>query len=219
MSYLKHKYDNLITQDIICHGVPSPMVWKRYLQTREIEAASKVQKAFFRDKKYSWEKYSVKYKFINNTEYEQTYLKDSYMKAFLSNLSLRPSCYYCCFKGKVRPSDFTLADFWGVKYIMPEMYDNKGTSLVFINSNKGRDLFKEIQNDLMYSGVDKDSAIKYNQAMIYSVGKPAKRNYFMKHINSRPFDIVLRKSIPSLQIRHILGKVKRMIIKNNRMGV
>jgi len=111
-TYLGKEYDNLIMQDIICHGVPSPLVWQKYITLRETKAGSKIGRTFFRHKKYGWKTYSVRFEFSNRTEYEQIFSKDLFMRAFLANLCLRPSCYNCHFKSKERESDITLADFW-----------------------------------------------------------------------------------------------------------
>ena len=136
-SYLRKPYENLFTQDIICHGVPSPMVWKKYVDEREKKAASTTQRMFFRHKKYGWKTFAVLFEFLNSTVYMKNLHDDSFMRAFLSNLCLRPSCYNCSFKSIKRQADITLADFWGVQNELPEMDDDKGTSLVLVHSVKG----------------------------------------------------------------------------------
>lgn len=179
LKYLKKDYDNLITQDIICHGVPSPKIWKYYLEYRQNKANSKVEKISFRDKNKSWKNYCVNMIFENDS-YIENFSSDDYMKAFLSNYCLRPSCYNCSFKTMTRPSDITLADFWGIQNIMPEMDDDKGTSLLCINSDKGKMLFDEIKNDTVYKTVALEEAVKFNPSMIQSSTLPPKRDYFMQ---------------------------------------
>lgn len=90
-SYLRKPYENLLTQDIICHGVPSPMVWEKYVEKCERKAASEMQRVFFRHKKYGWKSYSMAMEFTNHTKYIRTLLEDPYMRLFLSNSCLRPS--------------------------------------------------------------------------------------------------------------------------------
>ena len=97
------------------------------------------------------------------------------MKVFLKDLCLRPSCYDCHSKSLHRNSDITLADFWGIKEICPEMYDNKGTSLVFINSDKGKKLFDEILKDINYQEVNINEATKYNPSSFKSVNIARKK--------------------------------------------
>lgn len=188
LKYLGKEYEKLITQDIICHGTPSPFVWKTYLKDHEAKAGSKIQKVVFRYKKYGWKSFSMYLEFSNGTKYEKTHTEDTYMRCFLADLCLRPSCYECNFKDKMRASDFTLADLWGVSNIIPEFDDNKGTSLVLVNSEKGRNIFTLLTEYIRFDAVDVDQAIRFNSAMIKSVEKPAKRDTFMVEIIKQPFD-------------------------------
>ena len=115
------------------------------------------------------------------------------MKVFLKDLCLRPSCYDCHSKSLHRNSDITLADFWGIKEICPEMYDNKGTSLVFINSDKGKKLFDEILKDINYQEVNINEATKYNPSSFKSVNIPEKREEYMDNIFNNQFDKYSKK--------------------------
>ena len=130
------------------------------------------------------------------------------MQAFLKNLCLRPSCYDCAFKTKNRQADITLADFWGVQNVRPEMDDDKGTSLVILHSAKGKDVFNEISERLKYIEVNADEAIKHNSAMIKSVFKPKNRERFMINIQRKPFDKTVKKYC---NIRFI-NKVKNKLL-------
>lgn len=177
-AYLVKDYNTLFTQDLICHGVPSPAVWKRYVKYHEIEKDSKTIRTFFRYKKYGWKKYSLLFEYSDNREYTQPLTKDLYLKGFLSNLYLRDSCYHCCFKGKERISDITLADFWGVENIVPEINDDKGTSLVLINTDKGKRLFESVNSSLDVKSVDRNEALKYNTAAFQSATINPKRSQF-----------------------------------------
>lgn len=133
IAFLGKEYDNLICQDIICHGVPSPKIWKQYLKQFNIEKNAKI---LFRDKRTGWESYS--FTIDQREKYTQRASENLYMKVFLNNLCLRPSCYQCHSKGNFRKSDITLGDFWGVEKVCSEMYNEKGTSLILINSEKGK---------------------------------------------------------------------------------
>lgn len=187
-SYLGKEYKYLITQDFICHGVPSPMVWRKYLEYREDIAQSRAREISFRRKNYGWNNYSVWFKFSNGTEHVSTLLEDPYMKVFLSDLCLRSSCYNCAFKTKYRQADITLADFWGVSKILPEINDDKGTSLLILHSSKGKEIFKSISDKIYCCEVNVDDAIKFNSAMIKSVAKPNTRDLFMKSVKNKSFE-------------------------------
>ena len=107
----------------------------------------------------------MEFEYKNGQNYIKTLEQDPYMQAFLRNTSLRESCYNCQFKKKHRISDITLADFWGIENIAPEMDDDKGTSLVIINSEKGKKIFEQIKDKINYKQVDFEEAIRYNPSM------------------------------------------------------
>ena len=211
-SFLRKEYDNLYTQDIICHGVPSPMVWEKYLAERERKAASKTQRIFFRHKKYGWRTYAVLFEFSNNTAYVKSLQEDSFMRAFLSNSCLRPSCYNCSFKTAKRKADITLADFWGVQYVMSDMDDNKGTSLVLVHSDKGKGLISSIRENIVFKETNIDTAIKYNPALIHSAKVGSKRDDYMHEINVGYVDELSNKLFPI----NLKGKT---IIMLSKLGI
>lgn len=221
-TYLGKEYDNLIMQDIICHGVPSPMVWQKYLEYQSKINKSPVDRESFptfRRKDEGWKRYSVSFKFLNDTEYKETIDKDLYMRAFLSNICLRPSCYNCHSKSLERESDITLADFWGIENILPEMFDDKGTSLVLVNTEKGQSVFDAISKGMEYKAVDIDEAAKYNSAAFKSCIEPEKREWFMQNITADNFDKCVRKCTnPSLtkrferEVKAVLKRIYKMCI-------
>ena len=210
-SFLNKDYDNLITQDIVCHGAPSPKVWEKYVKFREIKAKSKISRVFFRNKEFGWKTFSLSFQFANRSKYVQIFKKDVYMQGFISNLYLRPSCYNCSFKTKVRLSDITLADFWGIQNVIPEMDDDRGVSLVAVNSEKGRKLFDAIKKNLVYKSVDIEQAIKYNTAMTESAPLHRNRKKFFRNISQSPFDGIIEKHLKSTFVIRFLGKMKRML--------
>lgn len=104
------------------------------------------------------------------------------MRGFLKNLYLRPSCYDCKFKSKERISDITLADFWGINDIYPDIDDDKGISLVIVHSIKGSNLFEKLKTNMFCIEVNIDNAIKYNKSMIISVKNNIERNKFFSEL-------------------------------------
>lgn len=180
-AYLKKDYDNLYTADFICHGVPSPAVWREYIKLREQRTNSKIKRISFRNKSSGWQRYSVYFEFENGTEYKKVLTGDPYMRGFLAHLYLRPSCSICSFKQKHRKSDITLADFWGVEKIKPEINDDKGISLVMIHSDNGKKLFNAVENKLTFSQTDFDKAIKENTSYYCSSkASPLSKNFYKK---------------------------------------
>ena len=213
LSFLKRDYKNLLTQDIICHGVPSPMVWEKYIEYREEQSECDTKRIFFRHKRQGWKNYSVNFVFKNHTEYIETLKKDPYMKGFLSDMCLRPSCYNCHFKSKERKSDFTLADFWGIQNICLDMDDDKGTSLVFVNSDKGAKIFDAIKDSIVIKEVEADKAICFNSAMIKSAHKPKQREKFLGDMQAHDFPQVIQKYCKTNIYVRICGTIRRHLKK------
>ena len=180
-AYLGQDYDHLIMQDVICHSAPSPRVWQDYLHTLEQQYGGKAVSVSFRDKRNGWEPYCIHITFDNGAEYIRPAANDPYQQGFIKGLYSRPSCYTCPFKGIARSSDITLADFWGVKEILPPAYHQSGTSLVLLHSEKGRDLFDEIGDEIHAMETDALTAIAFNQAAITATVMPQRHSYFAAH--------------------------------------
>ena len=131
---------NLITCEIICHGVPSYKIFDEYLKTISKTTLKNVS---FRDKTFGWKNYSIKIDF-NNSNKITPQKKDLFMKTFLSDIGLRESCYNCPFQQIPRIGDITLGDFWGVP---KELKNKNGTSAIIVNSEKGRELIEKLKRD------------------------------------------------------------------------
>lgn len=182
--YLGKTYDNLITVDILCHGVPSPKVWKAYLSYLEDRSKSKVYQVSFRNKSTGWKNYSVKVVFQKGREYISASSNNEFMQLFLHNICLRNSCYNCKFKALNRPSDITIGDCWGIEKYLPEMDDDKGTSVVLIHSLKGNDVFEKIKDKLIFKQGDVKQLTTGAKDSLNSVAKHPKRDKFFKKFNS-----------------------------------
>lgn len=208
-AYLGSEYDNLICMDFICHGVPSPKVWRSYMKYREKKAASKTKNVAFRYKENGWKMSSVKFEFESGREYIKRFTKDLYMRAFLSDLCLRPSCYECKFKKVNRVSDITLADFWGIESILPDVDDDRGTSLCIIRSETGMKIFEALSERMKCKKANLEDAIGYNLSMIESAPIPPKRRDFMRNITAKKFGTAARK----YSKRNSRSLIKRIIMK------
>ena len=212
-AFLGREYENLILQDIICHGVPSPKVWEMYKAYREEKTGSKIKKVSFREKESGWKTSSVSIQFANGETYIENLQKDIYMKAFLRNLDLRKSCYACHEKTVGRQSDITLADFWGIEKVMPEMDDDRGTSLVLIHSEKGETLFSALRDKMNMHEVEINEAIRHNSAAYKSVEKPIKRAAFLKNVTAENFTETVEKHLKKGYAVRFLEKIKRTVLK------
>lgn len=192
-SFLQRSYENLLCVDLICHGVPSPLVWRTYLSEQENRAGAPTRRTFFRHKKYGWKTYALLLEFSNNKTYESILSKDAFMQAFLQDACLRPSCHSCRFKKLNRVSDITIADYWGIQNQIPQMDDDKGTSLVLLHSAKGKEIFRSICENLSYQKVDVKTAISGNPSMLTSVKPHRHRDEFFDHLGKVPFDVLVKR--------------------------
>ena len=215
-SFLGKDYDNLYLQDIICHGVPSPLVWDKYKEYREERASSEISRVSFRSKKdTTWSAYNVDFEFKDGSKYKINHNDDIYMKAFLKHLSLRESCTDCKFKKNNRLSDITLADFWGIKNVKPEMDDGKGTSLVIVNSKRGQELLSRINDYMICEEVDFSRAIAGNPS--YNTTSKANLNsdkFFSELKDGEDFEMLVKKYIPKTsKLTKIERKIKNIFKK------
>lgn len=214
-AFLGREYAHLYTQDCICHGVPSPGVLRRYIEAEEKASGKRVCAVSFRNKSTGWKTYSVCVQYADGTEQYISYVQHPYMQAFLADLCLRPSCYACSFKGAHRAADFTLGDFWSVMRWAPDLNpDDKGTSLFFVHSNKGRQLLEEIKDDLLLKRLDFEQVTSDNFPMLQSIRCPRKREKFMRLCRTKGFEAAVHfgcKKKP-FAIR-ALRKVARYVLK------
>ena len=226
LAYLGHDYDNLITQDLICHGVPSPMAWRKYIHYRELLERSKVKSIFFRDKSYGWHDWHISFLFENGRTYKASQWEDMMIRSFLRGKCSRESCYDCCFKQKVRLADFTLADYWGIEHIAPELNDEKGISSVYVNSIKAEKIIEAIRENVNLQEMELDSAISYNMAMIESEKMNKDRALFLKELKYKSFDMVSGKYNDEIGIgtkvrwtlRRIMGSKRYDSIRERILG-
>lgn len=175
--------ENLITVDFICHGVPSPQILKDKISNMEKRYNSKVKNIYFRSKYGNWSTQKMLIEFENKKVYLMDANNDDYFKLFLNNYTLRKSCYHCQYSNQKHLADITLADYWGVKKYSPEENDEKGLSLILINSKKGKDLINNISSQIDMKPLSLDKArYVYKKHDNY---KEDKRNeFFAEYINN-----------------------------------
>lgn len=186
--FLQKEYDNLYTVDVVCHGTPSEKVFKEYISSLEEQNGSKVIDYSFRNKDNGWKKFNTKITFENGKTIVEPFDKNIYMLGFLRNLYLRKSCYSCTSNKLSSGSDITLADFWGINEIEPEFDDDKGVSLVIINSEKGKKIFSDLNANFEYKVADIFKAIQYNKSIINVAFKNNNREKFFAEFGDKPIE-------------------------------
>lgn len=154
--------------DLICHGVPSPGLWKNYIDdVRKKQNNKRITGVNFRHKKPSWVQFSLKVDFEDNTSYIGSKFCDPYIVSFLREVSLRESCFDCQYTNTNRLGDITLADFWGYKSEkFSSRNDHLGISCCIVNSEKGRALFEKIKGNLLVENQTMEYAIRGNRSLV-----------------------------------------------------
>lgn len=174
-SFLGKEYERLIQVDLICHGVPSPKVWRSYL--KDYFKGGNIQSINFREKKHGWLN-SQNVIVTKNDVICENKMENPYIRGFLKNVYLRKSCYDCQFRSYHRSSDITLGDYWGVNMLCPQMFDDKGTSIVFTHSAKGEKILSDLKDKVILLKQTKDSATEHNSCMDKENPKELKRRRF-----------------------------------------
>lgn len=194
-SFLRKDYDNLYTQDLICHGVPSKKIWNEYLKYRKSTDKAMPTDISFRSKEeYNWTNFAMSFKY-EDKKVEINHDDDTYMQIFLSDIALRPSCYSCKFKEKNRKADITLADFWGINNVLPNMNDEKGTSLVIVHSENGKKLLESISEKIKLEPVNFESAIVSNRNMVENANINKRKSDIFRDIGNIEFEDIIKRYI------------------------
>lgn len=212
---LGRDYDNLITADFICRGVNSPKVFLSYIDMLEKKYGSKAKDIKFKSKEKGWHNFSIRVRFENGKVYCKDRWHDLFFIGYLQyNNFVRPSCYDCKFKCFPQKADITLADFWGIEKLDSSMDQDKGTSMVMINSDKGAALFDTIKGDIVYKEFSQEEAALGNPAMDYSLTSAYEtRDAFFADLDKMPFDALARKYFPNGNGRPELNKYMKIFNK------
>lgn len=213
-SFLGEDYDNLICVDVICHGAPSPALWRKYAKYQEKRNGGKLKGINFRCKDNNWSDFGMKEVLdtIPEEERKQFYISknnDPYMQMFLRDCCLRPACYECVVK-KVKMSDLTIADFWGINNVSPDMDDGMGTSLVLIRTDKGREFFGKASNCMRIKEVSYDDGVKGNSAEFKSCARPLQRDTFFDDMHKMKFEELEKKYAAPIKVSYIT-RIKRRV--------
>ena len=178
--------------------------------------AGKKEKVFFRHKECGWKLFSLQLILADGMEHMQTLREDLYMRGFLADLYLRPSCHHCAFKGINRTADITLADFWGINRLMPDMDDDRGTSLIIIHSEKGQRLFNAVKSQLNYKAVSVDRAVAFNSAATQSAKPHPKRKDFFLRLENEAFPKLVSDCLyesPFTRAKDLIRRIARKLMR------
>ena len=225
-AFLRKGYENLYTVDLVCHGVPSPLIFEKYKQElmSEFSEDEKLININFRSKIKGWSPLLINTVITNKNIQHIPASKDSYMNAFLNNLSINFSCLNCQFNTIPRIADISLADFWGVDSYKKELNDNKGLSLILINNSKAETFVNTYIKGGLLEEIPLEYAIKCNKNICGSsiahknrekfLNKVCVENktlkYCVKKYNKVPFHIAIYRLLPKFVKNFIKYKILKM---------
>lgn len=197
-SFLKKDYHNLITVDVVCRAVPSPLIFRKYVEYQKKALADNIKTVRFRDKHYGY-KYSTMNVITdrNHGDYHQGVESDPWLRTFFSNICDRPSCHSCHFRKQYRISDFTIWDCFNVGRFSKELDNDKGATRVLVHTEKGRKIFDAIKNDFSYVQVAPEAAVAGVKEMRESVAPNDKRKAFFADANSMNGEQLFSKYFPN----------------------
>lgn len=212
---------NLFTIDIVCHGVPSVKFFEKYIQELEKNNNSSFEEINFRDKKNGWHGYSLFLQFSDGNSFLEHHSRSKFMRLFLSRICQNVSCDECHYRKLPRVADITLGDYWGISRFHSEMDDDKGTSVVLLNTLHGKKLFDSVADMVVQCDSKIEYAIAGNPCIVRSEKRHPKRGEFFANMDEYSIDQLIKQYCPFpstlkrlyYRIRGVLGKVKRKIEK------
>lgn len=200
--------EKLILTDLVCHGVASPRLWQDHIRQIREKYQSQLLDYTFRNKEQGWRGYNVRATFANKACAVNTKEIKGFAGIYRSCLAMRPACYECRFANLNRPSDITIGDFWGIEKSHPELDDNKGVSLVIVNTAKGQSLFTQCKDSIDYWPGNTQDCLQPN--LQRSTARPAGRQLFWTRYQAKGFAHVARRISP-VTIKGLMGRARRAL--------
>ena len=209
-AYLQKDYEQLITVDLVCHGSPSPKLWKKYLEYQKEKYHSDIKEIVFRNKTYGYHSGTMKICFFNGKIYFGSARVDYMLKSFFKEIASRPICYQCPFKTLERCSDFTIYDCWHAANLVSDLKDDdRGYTNVMVQSNKGHVILEEIKDAYEIYQVDNNKAIELDGSMVLKSAVPhAHRKEYYTDLESNDLRTHIKKYIPVTLKDQMIEKMK-----------
>ena len=209
--YLKLKNistETLVTVGLICHGAPSPLMWQEHITHIRAKRRKEIAHYANRSKVRGWHEHNEHITYKDGTKEYYSKLSQNHKDLFYGHLIVRPSCTLCPYAPEPYAADITVADFWGCEDLMPEIDDNRGVSLVIVNSEKGQALLSRCDDVTLWE-TDRDKALKHNH---YKPCKPnPQRDAFWQDYRQHGYNFVCSKyANDSFRGRLYYGGKKRL---------
>lgn len=215
-------YENLLCVDVICHAVPSPLAWEKYLEERLFgqnqgrDSARAEDPAFrsisFRRKNCGWKRYSMSLRFANDMEYLNDLQHDTFLRGFLAELYNRPSCHACRTRELRSGADVTLADYWGVEQRFPGLDDDRGVSVVLVNTKRGASACSTAMYACNVKSSDYEDVKRRNPSVCRSFPMSRRRKRFFALLaKGWEFDSIVRTCLRRALWRRACSRLKKLL--------
>ena len=207
-------YAKLICVDLICHGVPSKAMLRKYIEYLEEKYKKTVKMLKFRSKINGWENFGMEVIFADDSRKYFGRSKDYYLKAFLGDILLRKSCLDCASNNFHNRADITIADYWGINRNYSDINDDKGVSAVLVRTEKGEQVFEEISSEMFVRKTSYQDVLINNKALETSKKQKGNRVKFVENMRVMDFDRLVKTSLRKplrVRIRLFFGKIKGKI--------
>lgn len=213
LSDKKIQTDKLVCCDMVCHGVPSPEIWKQYLEYIKKQYHGEILTANFRDKDFGWDSHCESFKVRGKNKKIVT---REYTDLFYEHIMFRPSCQNCQFANVNRPSDLTMGDFWDIeKQDHSDFDDNRGVSLVLVNTPRGEEIFNHAKTEFDWFETRLESCIQ--PTLVHPSTPSPRRSEFWRDYQKMPFDELLKKyTTPHSPVMRVKKTMKKIMY---RMGI
>ncbi|MBQ6192277.1 MAG: Coenzyme F420 hydrogenase/dehydrogenase, beta subunit C-terminal domain [Bacteroidaceae bacterium] len=190
-NYLRKPYQNLLTCDLLCHSVASPMIFAKYIDFVERKTGKKVINLSLRDKSKGWGVLSSRMEFADGSCLKDSYWASTWVSAYNSMLVTRPSCHNCPFCSFERCGDISIGDFWGIKKSHPEFYNAAGVSILMVNTAQGQAYFNQVKERCDFIESNRTKAVQ--PVLVAPQQVSALRKAFWHDYTQGGIDKVMRK--------------------------
>ncbi len=216
-AFLQKDYENLICAEVICHGVPSPLYYKKYRESKIKKYKSNITKLSFREKTYGYSSSTMTIKFENGKKYSRGHESDEMIKAFMRGYCSRESCYDCRFKSFGTVGDFKIGDLWNVEGYLGEEFKD-GATLVITCSSKAEKILEELKDKIGIKEINKEKAEYYNgnggtSMILHSANRPNERDTFLKDTSTMDFKNLRNKYLKMTYKEYAKMKLKPILYK------
>lgn len=212
--FLRKSYSNLLCVEVVCHGVPSNLVFHKYIEYLERRYRSHIINVNFRDKRKGWQTNCITFYFENGKRVSQKSAENLFTLGYVENMFLRECCSDCRFKAMKSNSDITLGDMWGIESLITGYDVKKGVSMVCVNTQDGESAFAEIKHLIDCSvEVDFTDIVKYNGCIISSAPSHKQRNYFLQRLPLMSVEKLLPEVLDINWKRIVLARIKTVRLR------